>query len=444
MRIVLLILFFDASLCASDMNFLISIGRNGATREKRDYSMEAAFDRVSNFGDLTDTGTRSMHELGKAVRKEYSDFVPASFEEKVHRIFSAPVNSLISSSYAFLFGLYGPGTGGFPETEDPTHSMPPVPGVKTKVYHASTLPQRLGLAAVHSSDSDTDYFFGKGCPSLQNRLLNSRNALLMRYNSTFEPLYNLLEDNGMDPEFLYKQRHFSAVTAYDSCEYIISRAHSYGDIVEYKSALLVQCEKLVALASVGPFEDTSLRKAYLHSVAKMLSEKAGKAGTTPLRFISLFGEAEFLGAFLALFTSTNSACIVRNYLEISSERSIKDHTGISGDCISHIPFSSILVLEVRGRSELCVKAKYNNWPIDLMGKECYPFSDFILEILPQEKSENFAESCGSEFLKTAEVSAGLVLGLVASMLLFLALLGLLLKAKVKLGSLKREYSRIKK
>ena len=444
MRSILLILLFDLPLCSSDLNFLISIGRNGAIREKRDYSMEVAFDRVSNFGDLTDIGTRSMYELGKAFRKEYSSFVPASFGEKVHQIFSAPLNSLISSSYAFLFGLYGPGTGGFPETEDPIHSMPPVSEIKTKIYHKSTLPKQLGLAAVHSSDSDTDYFFGKGCPSLQSRLINARNTLLMRYNSTFEPLYTLLEDNGMDPEFLYKQNHFSAVTAFDSCEYIISRAHSYGDIVEYKSALIVQCEKLVALASIGPFEDVSLRKAYLHSVAKMLNDKVGKAGAIPLKFISLFGEAEFLGAFLALFTPTNSACIVNNYLKISSEKSIKEHVGISDECISYIPFSSILVLEVRGRSELCVKAKYNNWSIKLMGKECYPFSDFILEILPQENTENFSESCGSEFLKTAEVSLGLIVGLIASMILFLVLLVLLLKTKIELGSLKREYSRIKK
>lgn len=425
--------FLISSVVSENLRFLVSITRNGPSRELNESTYQRIWDENTELGDLTDTGIKSLYYLGIFFRKTYGQSIPKSFLPNFHQLVSISKNSSLSSAYAFQHGLYGEQTGGEVEVDDPAYYNPPIPNFPIPYKEGKqTLPHKLGISVVKSSEEESELIFPSSCSVLMSKMNRIRTQKFVQFNSTFEPLYRLLIQEQYDPRYMFHQPYFSAKTAFEACELIVSKGYSYGYFVSIKEELIRQCEYLQAFAAIAPFEDSSIKSTFLTSAVDLLIKKLSNLSNSELKILSIFGDETFLAAFLSAFTSTNLNCIVKSYLTQDASYRSPDR-----NCLTNFRYSSTLVFEIQKGEEPSIAALFNNDSINIIGKEKISFDEFLSKLLPELKDANFIANCGNEFLDDRKVPLYSVVMLGSLLLISLTLSILVCRASCKLEARKR-------
>ncbi|EWS71522.1 histidine acid phosphatase family protein (macronuclear) [Tetrahymena thermophila SB210] len=150
LQITILILLLVGSIqVQAELQFVIEIYRHGARGPLGDWY--DAREQKYTYGELTATGQRQHYNLGAQLRKEYSGFLPDSYNHTQIYVRSTDYNRTLMSAASQLQGMFPAGTGDvLPDNLAEQYTLPAFANAQNYLKSNYSLPNNIQVLPIHT------------------------------------------------------------------------------------------------------------------------------------------------------------------------------------------------------------------------------------------------------------------------------------------------------
>lgn len=197
------IIFCFINLIISKTEYLIVLARHGARNPQRQFKGFPITYTNSGLSDLNMTGMRQHFNLGRMLRKNYSDLIPNSMSYYMVKFTVSNEKRTISSALSQLQGMYFNGLPININTPDtPANWKAPFNVKETKTSSEigiDALTSNINLLGISSFTKNLNFMFEahKDCKNVKDDYTKSYQDFENKYKNKFQPSFDLFDERNV-------------------------------------------------------------------------------------------------------------------------------------------------------------------------------------------------------------------------------------------------------
>jgi len=341
---------------------VVQLIRNGVAIPKTDSSLNLEFlteNQRNPLEHLEENGIRMLYLLGSEMRRRYKDLLTTQHTDAT-KVYSASSDKSVQSAYAYLMGLYPPGTGHkFSSNNPEIFTKPPIISMSTKFVNESVLPHQATVYPIEVVPSGNDPYFHNfmmwSCPGYFNEVeKNVQKSPPELPVKLVETIYGFMDVKNQVTGVPFL-KSFEAVEAY------YWKFGKYPKAIDEHTYQMMKLHHTDYLYSVY-FRDEKNVKIFTSKISQYVLEVfqgAIEYGHFEPKFTVFSEQGMNIFAYMLAFQLTTKKCIGLLTVSNSSQ-------GLTPECQGFPQFGSSITFELSKtqNAEHFVQTLFNGKPID--------------------------------------------------------------------------------